>query len=121
MVFIGWRNSQSPGALEDRVRRLEVRVSALTEALRVLAHGLEHLPAAGPEGQHAAEAARQAYDLLLVADPPAAPRGAEAARHWGSASSGRPSRGPTCCVRDLVWPRFGGDRGDRRSLRTPIL
>jgi hypothetical protein len=57
MVYIGWRNSESPGALEERVHRLEVRVTALTEALRVLAQGLEDLPA---DGKHAAEAARQA-------------------------------------------------------------
>ena len=60
MVYIDWRNTQSQAALEDRVHRLEVRVSALTEALRALAHRLEDLPAAGPEGSHAAEAARQA-------------------------------------------------------------
>jgi hypothetical protein len=34
--------------------------------LRVLAHGLEDLPAAEQGGRRAAEAARQAYDLLLV-------------------------------------------------------
>jgi len=89
MVYIGWRNSQAPGALEDRVHRLEVRVSALTEALRVLAHGLEDLPATGPEGKHAAEAARQAYDLLLVADPPAAPR-EQLPASQRSAAAGRP-------------------------------
>ena len=60
MVYIDWRNSQPPGALEDRVRRLEVRVTALTEALHVLAQKLENLPANGPDGTHAAEAARQA-------------------------------------------------------------
>jgi len=60
MVYIGWRNSESPGALEDRVHRLEVRVTALTEALRVLAQGLEDLPGDGPDAKHAAEAARQA-------------------------------------------------------------
>jgi hypothetical protein len=68
MVYIGWRNRESPAALEDRVHRLEVRVTSLTEALRVLAHGLQDLPTTGPEGAHAAEAARQAYDLLLVAE-----------------------------------------------------
>ena len=60
MVFIDWRNRQSPGALEDRVHRLEVRVAALTEALRALAQKLDDLPANGPDGNHAAEAARQA-------------------------------------------------------------
>jgi len=51
----------------ERVLALEDRVTALEEALRVLAHGLEDLPAAEPAGRRAAEAARQAYDLLLVA------------------------------------------------------
>lgn len=50
----------------QRVLVLESRVTALAEA-RVLAHGLEDLPAAEPGGRRAAEAARQAYDLLLVA------------------------------------------------------
>ncbi len=57
----------APAALDERVLVLEDRVAALTEALRVLAHGLEDLPAAEPRGRRAAEAARQAYDLLLVA------------------------------------------------------
>jgi hypothetical protein len=56
-----------PAALDSRVLALEDRVTALEEALRVLAHGLEDLPAAEPAGRRAAEAARQAYDLLLVA------------------------------------------------------
>lgn len=72
--YIDWSNREPQAALEDRVHRLEVRVSALAEALRVLAHGLEDLPTTRPEGKHAAEAARQAYDLLLVAEPPAAQR-----------------------------------------------
>jgi hypothetical protein len=54
-------------ALDERVLTLEDRVTALEEALRVLAHGLEDLPAAKPAGRRAAKAARQAYDLLLVA------------------------------------------------------
>ncbi len=60
MVFIDWRNRQPPGVLEDRMHRLEVRVAALTEALRVLAQRLEDLPADTPDGTHEAEAARQA-------------------------------------------------------------
>jgi hypothetical protein len=60
MVFIDWRNRQPPGVLEDRVRRLEVRVAALTEALRVLAQRLEDLPADTPDGKYEAQAARQA-------------------------------------------------------------
>jgi hypothetical protein len=53
--------------LGERVLALEDRVTALAEALRVLAHGLEDIPAAEPGGRRAAQAARQAYDLLLVA------------------------------------------------------
>jgi hypothetical protein len=60
VVFIDWRNRQPPGVLEDRVHRLEVRVAALTEALRVLAQRLEDLPADTADGKHEAEAARQA-------------------------------------------------------------
>ncbi len=59
----------SVAALEERVHRLEDRVTALADVVRVLAHGLEDLPAAEPGRQPAAEAARQAYDLLLLAEP----------------------------------------------------
>ena len=48
---------------------VEVPVAALTEALKVLARGLEDLPTAEPGGKPAAEAARRAYDLLLAAQP----------------------------------------------------
>jgi hypothetical protein len=61
---------ESLAALGERMLVLEDRVTALAEALRVLAHGLEDLPAAEPGGRRAAEAARQAYDLLLVAREP---------------------------------------------------
>jgi len=60
---------ESSAAVEERLHALEGRVTALTEAVRVLAHGLEDLPAAEPGGRRAAQAARQAYDLLLVAEP----------------------------------------------------
>jgi hypothetical protein len=77
----GWRHHEPQAPLEERVIALEDRVAALTEALRVLAHGLEDLPAAEP-GRRASEAARQPYDLLLVAgqrssepDVPPAPNG----------------------------------------------
>lgn len=64
----GPRQKESADVLEERVRALEGRVTVLTEALRVLAHGLEDLPAAEPGGQtRAAKAARQAYELLLAA------------------------------------------------------
>ncbi len=63
----GRAHREPPAALDERVLALEDRVSALEEALRVLAHGLEDLPAAEPAGRRPAEAARPAYDLLLVA------------------------------------------------------
>ena len=68
----------SIAALEERLRMLEDRVTALADVVRVLAHGLEDLPAAGSRQRPAAAAAaRQAYDLLLVAEPraPGAPAG----------------------------------------------
>lgn len=58
-------------ALEERVHVLENRVTALSEVIRVLAHGLEGLPTAEPGQRPAAEAARRAYDLLLIAEPQA--------------------------------------------------
>lgn len=61
------RHHAPSGALEQRVADVEERVASLAEALRVLAHGLEDLPTTGPGGSRAAEAAREAYDLLLVA------------------------------------------------------
>jgi len=67
----GQRDRKSLAALDERVLVLEDRVTALAEALRVLAHGLEDLPTTGPAGRQAADAARQAYDLLLVAEPAA--------------------------------------------------
>ncbi len=59
----------SVAALQERVNLVEVRVAALTEALQVLARGLEDLPTAEPGGKPAAEAARRAHDLLLAAQP----------------------------------------------------
>ena len=56
-------------ALQERMNLVEVRVAALTEALQVLARGLEDLPTAEPGGKPAAEAARRAHDLLLAAQP----------------------------------------------------
>lgn len=63
----GRANHEPLAALDERVLTLEDRVTALEEALRVLAHGLEDLPAVEPAGRRAAETAWQAYDLLLVA------------------------------------------------------
>ncbi|HXZ71318.1 MAG TPA: hypothetical protein VEH31_10695 [Streptosporangiaceae bacterium] len=56
-------------ALEERVHALEARLTAVTAAVRVLAHGLEDVPLAVPGGRPAAAAARQAYELLLIAEP----------------------------------------------------
>ena len=56
-------------ALEERVRVLEERLTAVSDAIGVLAHGLEDLPMAEPGGRPAAEAARRAYELLLIAEP----------------------------------------------------
>jgi hypothetical protein len=56
-------------AVQERVRLLEVRVAALTEALQTLIRGLEGLPTAEPGGRPAREAARRAHELLLAAQP----------------------------------------------------
>jgi hypothetical protein len=56
-------------ALQERVHVLEDRLAAVAEAVRVLAHGLEDLPTAEPGRRPTAEAARQAYELLLIAEP----------------------------------------------------
>jgi uncharacterized protein (DUF2267 family) len=52
---------------EDRIARLEEQVSALGEALRTLAHGLEERPDVKPNEHRVAKAARQAHELLLAA------------------------------------------------------
>jgi hypothetical protein len=59
----------APAALEGRVRVLEERVSALADAIRVLVRGLEDIPTIEPGQGRAADAARRAYELLLVAEP----------------------------------------------------
>ena len=66
----GQRNPESPvGALTERVHALEERLTAVTDAVRTLAHGLQDAPMAEPGGRPAAEAARRAYELLLMAEP----------------------------------------------------
>jgi hypothetical protein len=52
--------------VESRLERLERKVDVLTEALRVLAHGVEGGPLAEPGGRTGPRAARQAYELLLT-------------------------------------------------------
>ena len=56
-------------AAVQEVRRLEARVDALTEAVEVLARGLEDGPMAEPGDKNPAEAARRARELLLLAKP----------------------------------------------------
>ena len=53
--------------LTERVRWLEGQMAALTEAVEVLARGLESSPMAGPPNRHIEEAARRAHELLLLA------------------------------------------------------
>lgn len=57
---------QPADTIEERLRGLEDRVATLTEAVRVLAHGLEDLPSAEPGDNRRAAAARRAHDLLLA-------------------------------------------------------
>jgi hypothetical protein len=61
--------------LAERVRRLEDQVAAVTEAVEVLARGLESSPVAGPPNHHIEEAARRAHELLLLAKSAAASAG----------------------------------------------
>lgn len=66
----GQRNPEPPvAALAERVDALEERLTALTDAVGTLAHGLQDAPLAEPGGRSATEAARRAYELLLMAEP----------------------------------------------------
>ena len=66
----GRRDPELPAAsLEERVHKLEERLTAVADAVRVLAHGLEDLPVAEPGRRPTTEAARRAYELLLIAEP----------------------------------------------------
>ena len=60
--------------LTERVHRLEDQMAAVTEAVGVLARGLESSPMAEPPNHHIEEAARRAHELLLLAK--SAPQGA---------------------------------------------
>ncbi|MGE5290199.1 MAG: hypothetical protein ACM3ML_24035 [Micromonosporaceae bacterium] len=51
--------------LEERLSEVELRVAMLTEAVRVLARGLEGSPVDEPADGAAAEAARRARELLM--------------------------------------------------------
>jgi hypothetical protein len=56
----------SKTVLEERVHLLESQVATLTDALRVLARGLEDSPMSEPGDRTVVEAARRAHDLLLA-------------------------------------------------------
>jgi len=60
----------APGGLERRVAGLEGKVRALTEAVRVLATGLETIPLAEPGEDTGARAARRAHQILLATTEP---------------------------------------------------
>jgi hypothetical protein len=67
---IDQRDQQSSAlALEERVRVLENQMATLYDVIRIMARGLEVLPTAEPGQRPPAEAARRAYDLLLIAEP----------------------------------------------------
>jgi len=66
----GQRDPESPvAALAERVHAMEERLTAVTGAVRTLAHGLQDAPIAEPGGRPTTEAARRAYELLLMAEP----------------------------------------------------
>jgi hypothetical protein len=56
--------------LEERVHHLEAKVATLTDALRLLARGLEDGPLAEPGERAVVGAARQAHELLIAAESP---------------------------------------------------
>ncbi len=92
------RNPEPPAAtLEERVHMLEERITALAEAIRVLARGLEDVPTIEPGQRTAAEAARRAHDLLLLAEP--RPPNAQA----GAAHPGTSCSSPGCSAEYLAW------------------
>ncbi|HVB44206.1 MAG TPA: hypothetical protein VNF47_16080 [Streptosporangiaceae bacterium] len=53
--------------VEERVHRLETQLDAITEAVEVLARGLEDGPMAEPASGQVQEAARRTHELLLLA------------------------------------------------------
>lgn len=68
--------TKSIDEITERLRRLEAQMTALTDAVEVLARGLESSPMAEPPDGHIEEAARRAHELLLLAKsvrPPGAP------------------------------------------------
>ncbi|MFC4909554.1 hypothetical protein [Actinomadura gamaensis] len=54
-------------ALEDRIRALEMRLALLSEAVGVMAAGLEGTPLDEPGDEAMARAARRAHELAINA------------------------------------------------------
>jgi hypothetical protein len=77
----------APASLERRVHALEERVTALGDAIRLLARGQEDIPTIEPGQGQAAQAARRANDLLhnrpgrAAIRPWPGPRAAPGCRH----------------------------------------
>ncbi|MGI8332945.1 hypothetical protein ACRYCC_23585 [Actinomadura scrupuli] len=57
----------SGAALEERIHILESKVSAMAEAIEILAGGLEGTPMDGPADEGGSKAARLAHDVLIAA------------------------------------------------------
>ena len=64
----GRQTRESQAAVEERVHALEGRVTALAEAVRVLAHGLEDLPTTEPGGTGVNGQIGQAVARLVSGD-----------------------------------------------------
>jgi uncharacterized protein (DUF2267 family) len=62
----GWPQETAGEPVDERLGRIEARLDTLTEALRVLAAGLERRPYDEPGTNHRAQAARRAHELLLA-------------------------------------------------------
>jgi uncharacterized protein (DUF2267 family) len=58
--------SRPDDSLEQRIDRLEAQIGSVSEALRVLAHGLDAVPGGQPDELRGQHAARQAHEILLA-------------------------------------------------------
>ncbi|MDY7090093.1 MAG: DUF2267 domain-containing protein [Actinomycetota bacterium] len=63
------RPAPTDDTVEARLARLEARFATLSEATRILAHGLHQPPIEEPDATRAGQAARRAYELLIAAPP----------------------------------------------------
>ncbi|MGW0230631.1 DUF2267 domain-containing protein [Actinopolymorpha singaporensis] len=61
------QRNRAEAAVNERLADFERHLQALTEAVRVLAVGMEEVPVDEPSTQRAARAARRAHQLLLAA------------------------------------------------------